>query len=107
MDSNIKQYEEIRKSTTRQGEDYTTGCLIDQDYIKNHYRLIAVDLSRKKIRCLFKSNSKTRLLWRVKNLDDNDNTTDDDNDQSIFVLTVLQKIKETRLKFSQGSVAVL
>ena len=29
MDSNIKQYEEIRKSTTRQGEDYTTGCLID------------------------------------------------------------------------------
>ena len=48
MDSNIKQYEEIRKSTTRQGEDYTAGCLIDQDYIKNHYRLIAVDLSRKK-----------------------------------------------------------
>ena len=29
MHSNIKQYEEIRKSTTRQGEDYTTGCLID------------------------------------------------------------------------------
>ena len=31
-----------------QGEDYTTGCLLDYDYIKNHYRLIAVDLSRQK-----------------------------------------------------------
>ena len=37
-----------RKLTTRQGEDYITGCLLDYDYIKNHYRLIAVDLSRQK-----------------------------------------------------------
>ena len=29
------------------------------------------------------------------------------NDQSMFVLTILEKIKETRLKFSQGSVTVL
>ena len=44
----IKQYEEIRKLTTVQGEDYTTGCVLQYEYIKNHYRLIAVDLSRKK-----------------------------------------------------------
>ena len=44
--SDIKWYEEIRKLTTEQGEDYTTGCLSDYDYIKNHHRLIAVDLSR-------------------------------------------------------------
>ena len=37
-----------RKLTIRQGEDYTTGCLLDYDYIKNLYRLIAVDLSRQK-----------------------------------------------------------
>ena len=48
VDSDIKQYEEIGKLTTGQGEDYTTGCLLDYDYIKNHYRLIAVDLSRQK-----------------------------------------------------------
>ena len=48
IDSDIKQYEEIRKLTTGQGEDYTTGCLLDYEYIKNHYRLIAVDLSRQK-----------------------------------------------------------
>ena len=50
MYSNIKQYEEIRTLTltTGQGEDCTTGCLLDYDYIKSHYRLIAVDLSRQK-----------------------------------------------------------
>ena len=47
-DSDIRQYEEIRKLTTEQCEDYTTGCLLDYDCIKNHYRLIAVDLSRQK-----------------------------------------------------------
>ena len=31
----------------------------------------------------------------------------DNNDQSLFVLTILEKLKQTRLKFSQGSVTVL
>ena len=48
IDSDIKRYEEIRKLITGQGEDYTTECLLDYQYIKNHYRLIAVDLSRQK-----------------------------------------------------------
>ena len=46
--SDIKPHEEIRKLITGQGEDYTIGILSDFDYIKNHYRLIAVDLSREK-----------------------------------------------------------
>ena len=33
------------KLTTGQRKDYTTGCLLDYYYLKNHYRLIAVDLS--------------------------------------------------------------
>ena len=45
IQADIKRYEKIRKLTTEQGEDYTTGCLLDYDYIKNQYRLIAVDLS--------------------------------------------------------------
>ena len=48
INSDIKRYEEIKKLTTGQGEDYTTGCLLDYDYVKNNYRLIAVDLSRQK-----------------------------------------------------------
>ena len=38
FDSDKKRYEEIRKLTTGQGEDYTTGCLLDYGYIKDHYR---------------------------------------------------------------------
>ena len=48
INADIKRYEEITKLTTGQGEDYTTGCLLDYEYIKNHYRLIAIDLSRQK-----------------------------------------------------------
>ena len=46
IDSNIKWYEEIRKLKSGQGEDYTTGSLLNYDYIKNHYGLVVVDLSR-------------------------------------------------------------
>ena len=49
INSDIKRYKEIRKLTRGQGEDYATGCLLDYDYIKKHYMLIAVDLSRQKI----------------------------------------------------------
>ena len=44
----IKQYGEIRNTATRQGDDYTTGCLLDYQYFKDHCQLIAVDLSKQK-----------------------------------------------------------
>ena len=43
----------------------------------------------------------------LKKPDDNDKATDaGDNDKSMFVLTILEKIKETRLRFSQRNVPV-
>ena len=41
------------KSTTRlerlkQGDDNTTGCLLAYRYFKDHYQLIAVDVSKQK-----------------------------------------------------------
>ena len=45
----IKQYDEIRKISTGQGDDYTTGCLLDFAYFKNNYKLIAADLSKQKV----------------------------------------------------------
>ena len=42
----IKQYEEIRKTATGQGDDYTTRCLLDYQYFKDHYQQITVDLSK-------------------------------------------------------------
>ena len=44
--NNTKRYEEKRNFRTGKGENYTTGCMLDIEYIKNHYILKAVDLSR-------------------------------------------------------------
>ena len=44
----LKQYDEIRKTATGQGVDYTTGCLLDCQYFKDHYQLITVDHSKQK-----------------------------------------------------------
>ena len=38
----------MRKESTGQGGDYTTGCLLDFAYFKENYRLIAADLSKQK-----------------------------------------------------------
>ena len=48
--SYIKTYENIRKITTGQGDDYTTGCLLDYNYFKKHYKVIATDLSKQQAR---------------------------------------------------------
>ena len=32
--------------TTVQGDDYTTGCILDFIYFKEHYNVIAIDLSK-------------------------------------------------------------
>ena len=44
----IKKYDEIRKIATGKGDDYTSGCLFDYQYFKDHYHLIAVNLSKQK-----------------------------------------------------------
>ena len=54
-----------------------------------------------------KQFNKQNSLDNKKSLGDDGNSPDAGNDQSMFVLTPLEKIKETRLKFSQGSVTVL
>ena len=36
INSNLKTYENIRKIATGQGDDYTTGCLLDYSYLKDH-----------------------------------------------------------------------
>ena len=46
INSMTKTYENIRKIATGQGDDYTTGCLLDYSYFKDHYKMIAIDLSK-------------------------------------------------------------
>ena len=42
----IKSYDEVRKVSTGQVNDYATGSLLDYAYFKDNYRQTAVDLSK-------------------------------------------------------------
>ena len=81
---------------------------MDYDYIKNHYRLIAADFSRQEdLKTDWKAIQQIEFVGQLKKLDNNSHATDEGFNQFIFVLKILEKIKKTRLNFSQGIVTVL
>ena len=89
-------YENIRKVATGQGDDYTTGCLLDYTYFKNYYKMIAVDLSKQQ--ALDTDPKAIQQINFTASLDWADNTR--------FYFT-LEEAKETVFEFSQGTVKVL
>ena len=89
-------YENIRKIATGQGDDYTTGCLLDYSYFKDNYKMIAVDLSKQQ--ALNADPRATQQINFTENLDRAGNTR---------IYFILEEAKETILNFSQGTVKVL
>ena len=45
--NDIKTFDNIQKNARGQGDDYTTGCILDYLYFKEYYKMIAIDLSKK------------------------------------------------------------
>ena len=89
-------YDNIRKIATGQGDDYTTGCLLDYPYFANTYKMIAVDLSKQQA-----LNADLRAIQQINftaNLDRAGNTR---------VYFIPEEAKETILDFLQGTVKVL
>ena len=78
--------------------------MLDYEYIKIHYGLITVELGKQKeLDANPQETQQIELVGQLK-IDDGENA---DGTQTTFVLKCLEKIKETRLKFSQGSATVL
>ena len=96
INSDLKTYENIRKIATGQGDDYTTGCLLDYIYFKNYYKMIAVDLSKQQ--ALDADPKAIQQINFTANLDRAGNTR---------IYFILEEAKETVLDFSQGTVKVL
>ena len=42
-------YDNIRKIAAGQVCNYTTGCLLDYPYLKENYKIIAIDLSKQQV----------------------------------------------------------
>ena len=96
MNNNFKTYENIRKIATSLGDDYTTGCLLDYSYFKDHYKMIAIDLSKQQA-----LDADPRAIQQINftaNLDRLGNTT---------MFFIIEEAKEIVLDFSQGTVKVL
>ena len=89
-------YDNIRKIATGQGDDYTTGCLLDYPYFANTYQMIAVNLSKQQA-----LDADPRAIQQINftaNLDRAGNTR---------VYFILDEAKVTILDFSQGTVKLL
>ena len=96
VNSYIKTYENFRKITTGQEDDYTTGCLLDYNYFKKRYKMIALDLSKQQ-----ELDSDSEAIQQINftgNLEDAENT---------LIFFTIEEVKETILDFSQGTVKVL
>ena len=48
IESDIEKYRELKKVMIGKGEGYSTGSLLDFNYFDKHYKLVAVDLSKRK-----------------------------------------------------------
>ena len=93
IESDIEKYKELKKVMIGKGEDYTTGSLLDFNYFKKHYKLVAVDLSKQK-----ELDADPRAIQQIEfkyMLETNS-----------INYWILEKSKETTLEFYKGTVKV-
>ena len=89
-------YEIICKIKAGQGDDYTTGCLLEYNYFKKYYKMIAISLSKQQ--ALDADPKSIQQINFTGNLEQ-------DNGGTIF--SIMEEAKETVFNFTQGTVKVL
>ena len=99
INDSVKQYDEVRKISTGQGDDYRTGCLLDFAYFEKNYRLIADDLSKQKaldtdLRAIQQIIFTGKMKAEVASA-------------RVIIYYILEQSKETTLQFSKGTTQVL
>ena len=98
INDSIKQYDEIRKIPTGQGDDFSTGCLLNFAYFEKNYRLIAVDLSEQKaLDADLRAIQQIIFTGKIKATEEN---------TRVIIYYILEKSKETILEFSKGTTKV-
>ena len=89
-------YENIRKIATGKGVDYTTGCLLDNSFFKDHYKMVAVDLSKQQA-----LDADPKAMQQINF------TANLDRARNASFYFILEEAKETVLDILQGTVKVL
>ena len=94
INDSIRKYDEIRKIATGKGDYYATGCLLDYNYFKKNYQLIAVDLSKQReLDADPRANQQIEFIEMLKTRSN--------------VFTILEKSKETISEFYKGTAKVM
>ena len=90
----MTQYYEIRKISTEQGDDYTTGGLLNFGYFEKNCRLSTADLSKQKA---LDADPKAiqQIIFTGKATAD------------VMIYYILEQSKETILEFAKGPTKVL
>ena len=86
-------YNNIRRISTAQGDDYTTGCLLGYYYFNKYYKMIAIDLSKQQ--ALDADPKAIQQINFTGNLE-----------QQTKIFFIIEEVEETVLDFSQGNVKV-
>ena len=94
--NNIRTYNNILKIMTCQRDDQTTGCLLFNSYLNEHYKMITTDLSKQQ--ALDADPNAIQQINFTGNLEQARNT---------IIFFIIEEAKETILDLSKGTVRVL
>ena len=93
--NDVRKNDNIRKIATGQGNDYTTGYLVDYHSFKKYYKLIAIDLSKQQ-----------KLDADPKAIQQTNFTRNLTTGGSARMYFITEEAKEAVLDFSKGTVKV-
>ena len=94
--SDMRAYDNIRKIVTAPRDDYTNGCLLDYPFFKNHYNMLALNLSKQQ--ALDADLKAIQQTYFTGNLNQG---------EVAKMFFIIVEVKETILEFSQGTMRVL
>ena len=94
INDSVRKCDKIRKIATGKGDNYATGCLLDYDYFKKNYQLIAIDLSKQR-----ELDADPRAIQQIKFIGMLKTRSN--------VFTILEKSKETISEFYKGTAKVM
>ena len=98
VNSSIVRYNELLKMTTGRSEDYSARCLLDYDYYIKDSNIVGIDLSHQAVLDSDpKPNQKIEFVYKLPSGNAAINYD---------LLTLLEKEKQTVLKFSEGTINV-
>ena len=94
--NDLRTYDNTRKITIGQGDNYTFGYLLDYPYFKEYDKLITIDISKQQ-----KLDADPKAVQQINFIGNLDR---DRNTQFFFII---EEVKEIVLDFSKGTVKVL